>query len=173
MVKQTDLVPDLSGAEFDGPYRYRLWRIWDPDQDQLLGVLLNPSVAGATWESGDMTVSKFVGFARRLGFGGMEIVNMYAFRTTDPKVLAAAITEFGEDYAIGPKNDATIIEACRRSKTVMAAWGSQPFFTERANAVKKLLLANHPNVLCFGRTADGHPRHPSRLPYSAVPQVFT
>lgn len=172
-MSQSSLVPDLAGAELEGPYRYRLWRVWDPEKDRLLGVLLNPSVAGATWDAGDTTVSKFVGFGRRLGFGGIEIVNLYAFRTTHPRVLLSAIQEFGEPYAIGPKNDETIIAACERSKTVIAAWGSQPFFKDRTEAMKKLLREHHPNVLCLGRTADGQPRHPSRLPYSAKLEVFT
>lgn len=173
------VVSDDAGAEFDGRYRYRLWRAWDPDGRRLLGVLLNPSVAGAGWDERDHTVTKFMGFARRFGYGAIEIVNLYAFRTTHPRVLAAALREHGDLYAVGPRNDQVILEACGRASTVIAAWGSQKFLpardrlaTGRADVVKKILRENHPNVLCLGRTADGHPRHPLRLAYSTVPEVF-
>lgn len=162
-----------AGAQFDGPYRYRLWRTWDEDSPHLLGVLLNPSVAGAGWDDKDPTVTKFVGFAQRLGYGSLEIVNLYALRTTYPKVLASTIQERGEPYAIGPQNDAEILAACARASTVIAAWGSQPFIEKRAETVKQLLRENHASVVCLGRTADGHPRHPGRLAYATELEVFT
>jgi len=33
-----------SGVAIDGPYRYSLWREWDPQYSRLLWVLLNPSM---------------------------------------------------------------------------------------------------------------------------------
>lgn len=167
-----DVVPlfSLDGAEFDGPYRYRLWRAWDEGADRLLGVLLNPSKAGTTDD--DPTTRKFMGFARRFGFGSIELVNLYAFCATQPRVLHAAIKQHGERYAVGPRNDAEIVAACGRAKTVFAGWGAKKFAEERAAAVKQLLRDNHQNVLCLGKTEGGQPRHPLYLPYDTVPEVF-
>lgn len=168
-----DVIPlrlGLSGAELspDLLYRFSLWRSWNERGDRILWVMLNPSDADDV--DNDPTVRKCIGFARRLGFGSIEIVNLYAFRTPFPETLLEKLRKHGIDYVVGPQNDARIVDACTRAKTVMAAWGSQSFIEGRARHVSDLLRAHHPNVLCLGRTKDGHPRHPSRLGYATVPQ---
>lgn len=87
----------------DGVYRYRLWRSWGPAK-RLAGVLLNPSTADGRKD--DPTVRKFCGFAKRLGFDGIEILNPFSFRATDPASLWAAHSK-GIDI-IGPDNDEMI-----------------------------------------------------------------
>ena len=64
-------------------YRYRLWRIWNGSQSRLVFVMLNPSTADG--EQDDPTIRKCVGFAERLGYGGIEVVNLFAWRATDPR----------------------------------------------------------------------------------------
>lgn len=171
MSAEVSLPLGLSGAEFDGCYRYRLWRIWDESRDRLAWVMLNPSVADG--DSDDPTIRKCMGFARRWGFGSIEVVNLYAFRATDPRVLHAAIKELGEPYAVGPRNEDSIIEVCTRAKTVIAAWGTKDFAVPHAAAVKRTLLERIPSVLSLGRTEGGHPRHPLYVPYDAPPESFT
>jgi hypothetical protein len=161
----------VSGAEFDGHYRYRLWRVWDEEADQIGWVMLNPSIAGASHD--DPTIRRCLGFARRWGFGSIDIVNLYAFRATRPKMVLAAIKKYGEPYAIGPRADENIVSACGRCKTMIVAWGTQNFALERAEAVASLLRAHHPNVLCLGRTEGGQPRHPLYLPNNTVPEIFS
>lgn len=163
------LFPALCGADLDGPYRYRLWRIWDELGDRLAWVMLNPSTANEM--DPDPTMTKCMGFARRWGFGGIEIVNLYAFRTAYPKILRAAIKEHGEPYAVGPRNQEYIESVLSRAKTVVAAWGARPFAIDRAAAIQTT-LALHPNHICLGITDEGHPRHPLYIPYARVPQPF-
>jgi hypothetical protein len=159
----------LRGAELshDTVYRYRLWRIWDASLPRLLWVMLNPSDADADID--DPTVRKCVGFARRWGYGSIEIVNLYAFRTPDPDVLKAAILDLVD--AVGPDNEAAIRDAMTRAKTVVAAWGAPPFAVERGRQVREILRA-HPNVVCLRRTLGGHPWHPLYIPYVTVPEVY-
>ena len=57
-----------------GRYRYKLWRIWDPESAPVLFVMLNPSTADANRD--DRTVSRCVAFAKRDGFGGFLVGNL-------------------------------------------------------------------------------------------------
>lgn len=80
-----------SGATFSEPeptHRYNLWRIWDVTLPLTTFILLNPSKAGK--DDDDMTVTKTCGFARRNGFGGVIMVNMYAFVSKFPDVMFQA-----------------------------------------------------------------------------------
>ena len=169
---QADPLPlllDLDGAEFDGRYRYRLWRTWDEGADRLTWVILNPSTANAV--KPDPTMTKCIGFARRWGFGSIEIVNLYAFRTPKPRLLRAAIAEHGEPYAVGPRNDQYILDACARAKTVVAAWGAQKGAEGRASVVKTLLRES-PSIVCLGFTQARQPLHPLYIPYDTAPEPF-
>ena len=85
-----------------GTYRYRLWRKWGCGSP-LLFVMLNPSTADA--EVDDATIRRCLGFADAHGFGELEVVNLYAYRATDPADLKRA------GYPVGPDNDAHIEDA--------------------------------------------------------------
>jgi hypothetical protein len=52
----------------------------------------------------------------RLGYGGLEVVNPYAFLATDPAELRRA------GYPIGSDNDQQITEAVHESSRVAAPW---------------------------------------------------
>jgi hypothetical protein len=74
-----------ASADIRGDYRYKLTRVWDAALSTLTFVLLNPSTADAVQV--DPTLRRCMAFARREGYGGLDVVNLYAFRTKDPKVL--------------------------------------------------------------------------------------
>lgn len=69
----------------DGVYRYHLWRRLGPGDRSLGFVMLNPSTADANED--DPTIRKCVGFARTLGYDMVEVCNLFALRSTDPKGL--------------------------------------------------------------------------------------
>jgi hypothetical protein len=70
-----------------GLYRYMLRRAWDYERMRALVCMLNPSTADA--EIDDPTIRSCVRLLRALGFGSVEIVNLFAFRATQPAALAA------------------------------------------------------------------------------------
>ena len=76
-----------SGATFDrsGRYRYRLWRQWDSALPTVAYIMLNPSTADET--ANDPTMRACIRIAKLSGFGGMEVVNLFAYRTPDPRRL--------------------------------------------------------------------------------------
>src|ERR1051326_3107500 len=100
-------------AEFDAEkiYRYTLTRAWNDGKDRLLFIMLNPSTATA--EIFDPTVRRCYGWARDWDFGALEVCNLYALRSTDPKGLGLV------SDPVGPENDAHIMEACGRAKVVI------------------------------------------------------
>lgn len=149
-----------------GQFRYTLTRSWDAKRPRLLFVMLNPSTADGLVD--DRTVAKCVAFATRLGFGSIEIVNLWAFRTKNPMVLRTA------GYPVGPENDAHIAEACFRANEVICAWGQNArqrgVYLPRVAEVLALIdtwAANPPMALRL--SDDGTPWHPLYLAGDSVP----
>jgi hypothetical protein len=143
------------GATFDarGRYRWRLWRTLGASPDRVLFVMLNPSTADA--DRDDPTIRRCIGFARAWGFGRLDVVNLFAFRTALPGRLR------GSRDPVGPDNDRHIARAARDADAIVAAWGVHGALLRRDRAVLDL-LADRP-LLCLGRTRAGHPRHPLYL----------
>jgi hypothetical protein len=119
-------------------------------------IMLNPSTADA--EIDDRTIGRCMHFARRDGFGGIRVLNLFAFRATSPDDMKAA------SDPIGPENDTHLGELIRRASEsnipILAAWGSHGSHLGRASAVKLVASINGARLICLGQTSDGHPRHP-------------
>lgn len=146
-------------AEFsdDGRYRYELSRVWEPAAWTALFIMLNPSTADG--EVDDPTIRRCMGFARSHGYGGIRVLNLFAFRSTNPRVLAHA------DDPVGPANDENLrlAFAARHEARmpVIAAWGALTTFTSsRAWKVGRMLARSSVAVQCLGTTKAGDPRHP-------------
>jgi hypothetical protein len=142
-----------------GRYRYSLWREWDKRAPQMLIIGLNPSTADAIDD--DQTIKRCIGFAEREECGKLVILNLFAFRATEPRNMLAATDP------IGPRNDAMLRSYSRDERTAfaVAAWGKQ---ASAARVTK--VLSIFPSLLCFGRNADRSPKHPLYLP-RATPLV--
>ncbi len=143
-----------------GAYRYLLGRVWDPGLFKVSWVMLNPSTADGQLD--DPTVRKCMGFSRRWGFGGLVIVNLFAFRATKPVVLRYA------DDPIGPENELFIRKAME-SPTIVA-WGAgiRHALSGRVHTaiatIRSSVTAAIP-VWELGRTQKGHPTHPLMISY--------
>lgn len=151
-----------AGAEFslDRVYRYDLWRTWDSTKPFMVVIGLNPSTADETED--DPTIRRCIGFAKREGLGGLHMLNLYAYRSTDPKgLLTHSPIHF--DY-VGPNNDATIVDRAQRAGLIIAAWGAsrQPLPTRPTDVLRQLDRAGV-RTRCLGRTKSGEPRHPLYL----------
>lgn len=151
------------------PYRYTLSRggwtsplpafpAWDGERPpgDLVWIMLNPSTATA--DADDNTIRRVVGFTKGFGYARAVVVNLFAYRVTDPDVLAARV-KAGVDV-VGPDNDEVISLIAANAQTVVAAWGAQPRIAERVAAVRALVEATGKPLHCVGVSAKGHPRHP-------------
>jgi hypothetical protein len=150
-----------------GRYRYRLWRNWERALPSVVWVMLNPSTADARLD--DLTLTKCQGFARRWGFGGVVVVNLYAWRETDPAKLVAHAAA-GVDV-VGPDNDEHLRAVLAGAHLVVCAWGAHPIARARVAAVLAMVPENVA-CECLGRTVEGAPRHPSRLAYATPREVL-
>lgn len=157
----------------DGVYRYELRRTWGDGRRVLPFIMLNPSTADALVD--DPTIRRCAGFARDMGYGGIQVVNLYAYRATDPKQLKANGWPTG-----GPRNDNLIREvlagAWLAHIPVIAAWGAHPQPDRVAWLMDQPGVAG-PDDGSRGLTAlrvtkQGAPGHPLYLPGSCRPQPW-
>lgn len=139
-----------------GLYRYSLWRKWAPGP-MCVFIGLNPSTADATLD--DPTIRRCVGFSKTWGFGGLMMLNLFAYRATDPADMKAA------KDPIGPDNDEALHFAHSNTTTVVAAWGAHGTFQGRDQQVRAML----PRLQYLRLTKDGHPGHPLYLPANLRP----
>lgn len=155
--ERTDLAGGKAAAVFDRSraYRYLLTRVWDQSRPPMVFVMLNPSTADAFVE--DPTIRRCLGFARREGAGRLVVVNLYALRSTNPRAL------YGHPDPIGRHGDAFIRQSIKKGGQVVAAWGRDRAVGKRGEEVARSLRARGVELLCLGRTAKGHPRHPLYL----------
>jgi hypothetical protein len=142
-----------AGAVFDHTrkYRYLLWRTWSSKQQPVCFVMLNPSTADAFRT--DPTIARCISFARDWGYGGVHIVNLFAFRSTDPAALLR------RRDPIGPLNDFFIDHATTNCDRVIAAWGNHGMLRDRH---EQFILSGKCDgrLYHFGLTLRGQPRHP-------------
>lgn len=142
-----------------GLYRYRLDRIWERDKKLMIVVGLNPSTADA--EHDDPTVRRLISFAKREFCGGLVVLNLFAYRATDPTML-----DVPEIDPVGPENDVYLAQAAERAEgnIFVLAWGARGAKHGYGTWVRDLLLANGCSRLWhFGLTKDGQPKHPLYL----------
>lgn len=166
------------GALFsdDRKHRLRLWRVWDQEKLPTVFLMFNPSRADE--KDPDLTVTKCCGFARRWGAGGIVVVNVFTFVSTDPEGLSVELAA-GRSIT-HPENDLHLTDAFRSTDLVIVACGGhellhRPDATPSPASPLSRALALIPTgveVQCFGRTREGHPRHPSRLAYSTEREPY-
>lgn len=164
-----ELYGPSSGAVFSDceRFRYRLWREWDPSKPRAVFVMMNPSTA--TELQNDPTIERC---QRRVAgwplCGGIEVVNIFAWRETDSRKLVARVLA-GED-CIGPENDRQIMVAAENSHMVIAAWGKPGALKGRGHAVAAMLVAAGHRPFALKLNADGSPQHPLYIGYDVQPE---
>jgi len=146
-----------------GKYRYWLERIWDDSGSDFLNfIMLNPSTADA--EIDDPTIRKCIGFAKRWGFGGMHVVNLFALRATNPREL------FTTPCPLGPHNESFLNASVLSAPKTVVDWGACAFAKDRAAEVLAgLPKSDRHQIVCLGLNADGSPKHPLYVPYDVTP----
>jgi hypothetical protein len=149
----------------DGNYRYHLCRkIGDLRGSVVTFIMLNPSTADAVVD--DPTIRKCLGFCLRWGCVELHVVNLFAFRATDPADLRRCANP------VGPENRDWIRRSIEEAADqiipgpVVCAWGRHGTYMGQAEIVMGW-IEHFCEPMCLGLTRDGHPRHPLYVPYAA------
>ena len=154
-------------ADFDESeqYRYRLVRSWNPVDPRVAFVLLNPSTADSSAD--DPTVRRCIVLARGWGFGSLEVVNLFAWRSPDPRALRQAVAP------VGPANDHWLCRSATACSAIVVGWGNHGTLHRRDTEVIALLRSIQAVPTCLGMTASGQPRHPLYLRHDTPRQPFS
>jgi hypothetical protein len=151
-----------NGAEFsaDRLYRFKLWRRWNEGAcGRIVAfVMLNPSDADEG--SDDPTLRRCIGYAKRWGFDGVDVVNLFARVSTYPRDL------LGADHPTGdPRALEALIESAMGAVRVVIAWGRNggDWPGRRDEVYTALRRCGVPLHAFVGATKNGEPLHPLRL----------
>ena len=153
----------------DKRHRFILWRDWGPQPlrnfVQIIG--LNPSTADET--ENDPTLRRVITFAKRMGYGGLVMTNLFSYRSTDPE----ALYDLPDADLLPPANDEFLRDVARYARRVIAAWGTHGNYKGRGEQVAEMLANDGVPLLCLGndkdqgRNKDRTPKHPLYLPGDA------
>lgn len=147
-----------------GAWRFSLTRVWDEARPHCCFIMLNPSTADDTVD--DPTVRRCISYADKWGYGGLVVVNLFAFRATDPKEMKASRAP------IGPHNDIVILEQARNADIVVCAWGAHGEFLDRGAHVKHMLDDAGVWLYYLKLNKNGQPAHPLYLKAELTPELW-
>jgi len=144
-------------ASIDGPYRYWLERQWGAFAPWFTVVMLNPSTADA--EKDDPTLRVCMRLAQREGFGNLQVFNLFAYRTPDPRELKRA-QKAGVDV-VGIGNPSLLTGAALGTiGPIMVGWGANPIARDQAAWFTEEAVRLGKDLVCVGVNQDGSPKHP-------------
>jgi hypothetical protein len=152
----------------DQKYRYRLTRdLGMTGNGVCCFVMLNPSTADAVED--DPTIRRCIAYARLWGCARLEVVNLFAYRSTDPDALYA----MSKDMAVGPENDEHIAAAVHGARFVICAWGNHGSLFDRSREVLGVIRYEGVKPMALKINAkSGEPAHPLYLKRDAQPRAI-
>ena len=152
-----------------GRYRYLLTRRWSAGPLAPF-ILLNPSTADGTED--DATIRRCMGFAERWGFAGIRVGNVFAYRDTNPDILANLADPIGVE---NPKWIVHLVKLAREEGCllpIVCGWGPKGGARDGHARMVRTLRAIGAQMACLGTTRDGYPCHPLYLRSDLTPQPY-
>ena len=148
----------------DARYRYAFARWWGTQDlgSATIWVLLNPAT-GDTEGRRRPTLERCITWSRGWSSTGLVIVNLFAYRATNPRELTAV------SDAVGPANDEVLAALTGAGQRTMVAWGARGALRDRSRQVAPVLV----DPLCLALTSRGEPRHPLYVRGMAGPRPWT
>lgn len=146
-------------------YRYTLLHRWDElfERRRAIFICLNPSTADENQL--DPTLTRIKSFCGRLGCNEFMMLNLFAYRATDPKEMLSV-----ED-PVGADNDRFIQTAIEEAYDlnngqldIVGGWGNHGLHLDRQaaflNTLEPLRSLADLRFYCLGKNANGTPKHP-------------
>jgi hypothetical protein len=127
---------------------------------------MNPSTADEN--DNDPTIARQCVRAKRLGFGGVVILNCGAIRCTDSRAA------WSDEDPIGPENLETISEEIRNNPSGMfiAGWGKPAADFGADRPVVAIFKEMEKPLFALAVNSDGSPRHPLYIGYDVEPKIM-
>jgi len=146
-----------SGAYFspDRIYRYVLWRIWDKSKPAIMFIGLNPSTADESLN--DPTITRCLGFSKSWGYGSLYMLNLFAFRATDPNDMKSTSMPIGEE------NLKYLIQYAKTVDQIICAWGNHGSYLNQSKIILDLFRKDESlftKLYYFKLSQKGEPVHP-------------
>ncbi|MEH6547409.1 MAG: DUF1643 domain-containing protein, partial [Sneathiella sp.] len=102
-----------------------------------------------------------------MGFEALDVVNIFAFRATDPKDLKKS------EKPVGPLNDMKLLKSAQDAKMTICAWGGHGNHFQRHDEIVSLLRQHNIPLYVLSLTAQGLPGHPLYLSYAKQPFLWS
>ena len=134
-------------------YRYLFSYVWDKSRPLCLFILLNPTPLG---ENGNATVRRCINRAEALGYGGVEVANLYGLLCQTPKELFEL--EARDMNISGPGNMRHLKAAMERAGMIIAAWGNHGATGMDRKGIALAKRIGKP-LHHLGLTDGGNPKH--------------
>jgi len=144
----------------DRKYRYVLSRIWDETKPKVMIIGLNPSTADETED--DPTIGRCISFSKSWGYGGVYMLNLFAFRATQPKDM------FNTQNPIGLENNSYIEIYSKKVEKIVCAWGNHGIYKNRGNEIRE----KFDKLFYLTLNQTGEPAHPLYLKFELVPKKW-
>lgn len=159
IVNETAVISDCE------KYRYWLMREISPlsQYKPIVFIMLNPSTADHTKD--DPTIRRCIDYAERFNGSHLIVVNLFAFRATQPSELWAKDTK----DPVGSLNDNALSKAIElahgNNGVLVAAWGDDGGYMGRNVEVFTHIEGFNPK--CLKLNKSGNPAHPLYQPKNA------
>ena len=124
--------------------------------------MLNPSTADEV--ENDPTIARCQRRAELMGYGGIMVANIFAYRSTDPGALKKV------KNPVGIGNDLAILQAFHACETIICGWGKHGSLWGRGEEVLRILSSHMGRrVQALRLNKDGSPAHPLYIGYDVKP----
>ena len=151
---------DHSGAKFSkcGKHRLMLYRRWHYDKPMVAFIGLNPSTANTLTD--DPTIRRVKKMAFSWGYGGVYMLNLFTFISTNPNLLNIA-------EGNSPDSNRILQTVASLSDKIIFAWGN---FNVHGRDLEVINM--FPNAYALHINRNGSPKHPLYVPGNVVPIPF-
>ena len=157
-----NLFGDDNGAKFSdcGKHRLALWRIWDKNKPLVCFIGLNPSTANAT--SDDPTIRRVKSMAALWGYGGVYMLNLFTYISTDPKKLNIKEGNL-------PISDNWLFNIANKCDRIIFAYGNFEVFGRDKQVKAMFPSTGFPRVYALQVNKNGSPKQPLYVKSTIVP----
>ena len=134
-------------------HRHVLARCWNETAPAAICIGLNPSTADIQKE--DPTTRKIIKILDYNGYGSFAIVNLFHNISPDPSLINEE--DFDDVYLRG-------LNAYFPDSDIIYMWGAkEELYAWRTEMIKDICYTRGGDILCFGKTKKGYPKHPLYL----------